>query len=146
MDSSTLASARHLIVGITSFAVRQADITAAFAARLPEHLRQGLPNWVWLELGALLQLRAWDEAGVTPVLRAELPHHEAAAVDLAARLHSPDSDCQPQLSAAVFRAWMMNCSQTAGFRHGVDIVLVGAVTDETIDALADFLWRHRPRR
>ncbi len=107
----------------------------------------GLPIQFCVELAAILQLHAWEEAGLRGLLPADLPSCKEALADLIHRTRTAPQGFTGadgvQLSPAVIFAWVTQFAWAApNFLHA-DIVLGQADEDALVNALAKLLWKHR---
>ena len=97
-----------------------------------------------LRLGAALRLLMWESKGFSFHRAAGLPDAHQAIRNAIGALNAPATDptgfCVPVLRLAIDRfAWN-------GPRElGADIALGEASEENLLEALADFLWSHRPR-
>ncbi len=112
-----------------------------------------LPAQFLLELGALLQLREWQDAGVV-----QWSHPDGLMVD---DLISESIDQLQQGPRAVartrrgteamvslLRTWNETCSLVAREHLACDIAIEwdsGSEIEQLVKALAEFAWRHRDR-
>jgi hypothetical protein len=118
-----------------------ANLLGAWAARIPGFAGWRLSAATLLKLGALVRLRRWELAGVTPHLRGPLP----ASDDVLRELLDPA--CEPHLGGAALAQRVMTVRLTELAWDPLDhraAVVVGSVEpDDVMDALADLLWRFR---
>jgi hypothetical protein len=117
-------------------------LLAAWAARIPGFVSWRLSEATLLKLGALLRIRRWELAGVTPHLRGSLP----SSTDVLRELLDPQNAAggragrELALTVMVTRvtelAWdPLDCRAA---------VVVGTIQPcDLADALSDLLWRFR---
>lgn len=135
-----------------------ADLVAAFFCALGLTRDEGEPNiclppQFLLELGALLQFREWQDAGVV-----QWSHPDGLAIDdlisqainrlqqgpqaFAGRQHGTEA------MVSLLRTWNETCSPVAREHLECDIAIEwdgGSDIEQLVESLAEFAWRHRDR-
>jgi len=101
-----------------------------------------------LNLGAAMQILAWERAGLRSELPTDLPTIAEAFRNLMpAEAPSPSDNTttKPELSMKVFRIWLQRFSRSSRSALSTDVLLpVNAVSeDKLLDELADFLLANR---
>lgn len=146
------------IAGILRQMGHAADLVTAFFRALGLPLDDGelnicLPPQFLLELGALLQFREWQDAGVV-----QWSHPDGLTIDdlvsqainrlqqgpqaFAGRQHGTEA------MVSLLRTWNETCSPVAREHLDCDIAIEwdgDGDTEQLVEALADFAWRHRDR-
>lgn len=135
-----------------------ADLVAAFfravgMADAAGRLDLSLPPQFLLELGALLQLREWQDAGVIQWNDPEGLTVEDLIAQAIERLARGPQDFYrehrgTEAMVSVIRTWSETCATVAREHLGCDVAIKwdhGGDIEELIDSLADFAWRHRDR-
>ena len=134
-------------------AAEEAEWVAAFLTRagfVPGE-PHGFTAGLLLDLGGMVRLRAWEEAGLAvhraaglPTAREALGHIIdvicAAAADPAALARAG------HLGRAVFELRMSRFAWAAPTELGADVALDGPDEDGLIESLADLLWATRLRQ
>ncbi len=160
VDEAQKRSVEKFIEAVIRQARYQADLAAAFLLAsgyrpcnkqldpqhsLPEdHPTRQRAEHFLLNLGAAMQIAAWERAGLRPELPADLPTAEEAFRNaLATGAEKPHLELE--LQSRVFRTWLQLFSRSSRRALGADILLpVSAVSeDELLEALADLLWNNR---
>lgn len=151
-DEFPSSHAFDVLAATVRFAERCADLTAIYlrhlAQRPKSRHRIEVPKEFALELGAILQIWLWEQAGLREYLDHNLPSSEEAFASLATRTTaSPDAYLQAKsgsaLSQKVLTAFLLCCSHTAPRELGVDIVILGSPDESLLEEFADFVWQHR---
>jgi len=97
-----------------------------------------------LELAAVVQLRLWEDTGLTIHIDAGLPTADAACKELERRSKAGDADFAGiDLWRNVNRVWTRHCAWHGEEILGAEILLTEIDADVLVDALADFLWQNR---
>ncbi len=134
---------------------RQAALAIVCWTAIDEQLKQngdaegaiGLPIQFCVELAAILQLHAWEEAGLRGFLPADVPSCEEALTDLVHRTRTAPQDFTGaggvQLAPLVIFAWVTRFAWAAPNFLQADVVLGQADEDALVDAMANLLWKHR---
>jgi len=124
---------------------KRSDSTACLPEDSPARARA---ECVLLNLGAAMQIAAWERAGLRPELPADLPTAEEAFRNLMP-LEKPSPSGKTrivaELSMKVFKAWLQRFSRSSQATLGTDVLLpVAAASEDTLlAALADLLWNNR---
>jgi hypothetical protein len=134
-------------------AVLEAERDAHRVGRLLTHGRpksqMALPAWFLCGLGTALRLLEWEGAGIDAHLRAGLPSARQALQDLSRMARrEAQPDVVERIRALPGRVTALFIERFAwSGRQQLDADVVLDAADETIvlDALADFLWDHRPQ-
>lgn len=96
-----------------------------------------------LELGAVLTLSKWEEAGLACYLH-RFPRAAQAFVELFGREGGNAADDGRQLLFhRLLRFWIFNFSHVELEYPDRHMLLVGSATDDLLEELADFLWQYR---
>ncbi len=104
-----------------------------------------------VDLGAALRLLSWEQAGLDPRQVAGLPDAHQALLDVLRAAVPPDrGGAEPalppgELAARVLDAYIDHFAWAGRAELSADVLLRAADEDLLLDALADFLWTHRPR-
>lgn len=94
-------------------------------------------------LGAVLQLAQWEQAGLREYLHG-LPTAAEAVNDLFSRyLGGNGNDVEHDLLTKVSWFWFCNFSFSGFETLDKDVLLAGDTGDDLLEDLADFLWQHR---
>lgn len=145
----------EVVAAVVRFAERQADFAAAVVdALVAEATRRGdafdgrgLPPGFLLELGAVVQLQVWEDAGVSSLLPVELPTVAAASKDLHERVQADPGRFKraeaATLSTQLLQVWLEHFSWTAPVVLGGDIVVGDIDEDILIETMAQLLWKYR---
>jgi hypothetical protein len=108
-----------------------------------------LPAHFLLDLAAALRLLIWERSGLRPQNIGNLPlsRHALREVLLsAATAQRASAIGEPGvLARRVVAAWIDHFAWGARVELGVDVLLEEADDEALLEALADFLWDHRPR-
>jgi hypothetical protein len=116
------------------------------AARVP--LR--LPAFFLLALGAALRMVMWEERGLHAHRDAGLPPAHGALREVARALVAPEPHAEKERAATelVSRVLAVTVERLAWNGRpvlGADVAIDGVREADLLEALADFLWAHRPR-
>jgi hypothetical protein len=107
------------------------------------------PAGLLLGLGAALRLRSWERAGLQPQSVGKLPssHQALREVLLSASAPSPGDEIAPPgcLAQRVVAAFIDHFAWEGRVELSADVMLGDTDEDALLEALADFLWAHRPR-
>jgi hypothetical protein len=108
----------------------------------------GLPIQFCVELAAILQLKAWEKAGLRDFLPADLPSCEEALTDLIHRTRTAPRDFTvaggSQLPPMVIFACVNQFAWAAPNLLDADVVLSDGVDENLmVEAIAQLLWSHR---
>ena len=135
-----------------------ADLVAAFfrAVGMADgagRLDLSLPPQFLLELGALLQLREWQDAGVIQWNDPDGLTIEDMITQAIERLRrGPEEFARDhrgtEAMVSVIRTWSETCSLVAREHLGCDVAVEwdhDGDIEQLIESLADFAWRHRDR-
>lgn len=145
------ARAARLFKAILAHADRSAAAVAAYLrANVPTQLlgpdgEIRISPEVALGLAAVLQIAAWEKAGLVGQLCLSLPLADLAYIDLLKRLRDPSGDDGKAsiLMRDVSVAWLRHFAWQAPAILGVDVVVDGRPSDFDLEELADFLWKNR---
>jgi hypothetical protein len=103
-----------------------------------------MPAGFLLHLAAALRLLSSEAQGFFPHREAGLPEARQAIRDAFLALTDPDAD-PTELCVAVLRLSVERFAWSGPPDLGADVALDEAPEDALLEALADFLWAHRPR-
>jgi hypothetical protein len=103
-----------------------------------------LPVHFLLGLGAALRLLAWEARGFFFHREAGLPEARQAVHAACLSLSDPNPD-PTELCLHVMRLSVEKFAWNAPEELGADVSLGEAEEEMVLEALADFLWTHRPR-
>jgi hypothetical protein len=144
-----------LVAAVAEDAARDADRVGLFLqarglAGSPQRPAR-LPAAFLLELAAALRLLAWEQAGLRAHLDAAgLPPAAQALRDLflaaTGRLPGPPASPAGTLAYRVTALFAERFAWDARGELGAEVALGEADEDALLEALADFLWQHRPGR
>jgi hypothetical protein len=102
-----------------------------------------------LDLAAALRLHFWERAGLEPRRIANLPLAQDAMAEVFQSAVNPqrESGIGPpgSLAQRVLAAYIDHFVWEARVELKADVVLGEADEEAMLEALADFLWEHRPR-
>ena len=137
-----------MIAAVAADSARDADLVGFFLNLLglrgtPEK-PLAMPAGLLLHLGAALRLLAWEAQGFFFHREAGLPEAEQAIRDAFLTLNNPDAE-RTKLRSAVLRLSVERFAWSGPPDLGANIAVHQAQEDVLLDALADFLWAHRPR-
>lgn len=121
-----------------------AALTAEFAQTLDPEIQQRLGPGNFLDLGAYLQLVAWESAGLTSHVDAGLPSADAAARQVAMRMRQGGATPESTLSNQVLGFLFTHCAWQGKEILSSDIALkMDAEDDALLDAIANLVWQNR---
>jgi hypothetical protein len=141
-----------LVAAVAEDAGRDADRVGRFLQALglagsPRRPAR-LPAAFLLELAAALRLLAWEQAGLRAHLDAGLPPAAQALRELflaaTGRLPGPPASPAGTLAYRVTALFAERFAWDAQGELGAEVALGEADEDALLEALADFLWQHRP--
>jgi hypothetical protein len=108
-----------------------------------------LPAHFLLDLAGALRLLIWERSGLRPQRIGNLPLARHALREVLLSAATPQRDCEigepGVLARRVVAAWIDHFAWHARVELGVDVLVEEADEDALLEALADFLWDHRPR-
>jgi hypothetical protein len=143
-----------LINAIKADALRDAERVERFLRVLGlqpilHHLIRHRPGFL-LDLAAALRLLAWEEAGLDLKAFARLPAARAALLNVLQSLTQSvigqhEAVKVDSLLQDVMGAFFDYFAWSARVELDVDVTLGEVDEDAVLEALADFLWAHRPR-
>jgi hypothetical protein len=143
-----------LVRAVAAEAERDADAVGMFLTALGLHATPDrpipLPAGFLLDLGAALRLLAWHEAGLPPQEVAGLPPARQALTEVFLAWKHPPTQTEPavvpgSLAYRVCQAFVDHFAWSGRDELDADVTLGEADEDAVLEALADFLWAHRPR-
>ncbi len=151
---------RAVVLEFLEAAVRQAQLDAERVVRFLERVgfvpgpRQrakkpcNLPRAFLLQIAAAVRISDWELSGVAQKPLAELPSSEevlASAFTSLGELLSGalNSEPDPTTAKEVFIAWHRNFALNGPRDLGVNVVVDGIAPRESMELIADFLWRFR---
>jgi len=106
-----------------------------------------LPAGFLLDLGAALRLLEWERRGLQAHLQAGLPPARKALSDVCRTLgKQPDPAAVPPgtLASRVLAVFVERFAWNAWAELNAEVALDQADEEQVLEALADFLWEHRP--
>ena len=106
-----------------------------------------LPATFLLELGAALRLLCWEDRGLSAHLDAGLPPSSRALREIFLTLADPEVTSRPLKETLAYRVFVLFAEHFAwsGTEElDAQVALGEADEDSLLEALADFLWEHRP--
>ena len=144
----------ELVQFATTEAERDADDVGAFLTTAglapPPGQTRDFPPTILLDLGAVVRLRRWEEAGYSVHLDTGLPSARAALYHVIATLLTTATTKTPiaslgagALARAVFEVAVNRFAWGARLILGTDIVLSVNDEDALVEAMAQFLWAQR---
>jgi len=101
-----------------------------------------------LDLGAALRLLEWERRGLQAHLQAGLPPARIALWDVCRTLgKQPDPAAVPPgaLASRVLAVFVERFAWNARAELNAEVVLAEGDEEQVLEALADYLWEHRPR-
>ena len=136
----------EMIAAVVVDAERQAEGVAEFLGTLGENLvppSRRTPDFL-LQLAAALRLRRWEAEGFFFHREVGLPEADQAVREA---LASPNAVAAnpTSLSLAVLRLTLERFAWSGPRKLGVDVAVKEANEEALLEALAEFLWAHRPR-
>lgn len=143
-----------LVRAVAAEAERDADAVGIFLNALGLHATPDrpihLPAAFLLDLGAALRLLAWEQEGLHPQEVAGLPPARQALADVFLALKHPPTQVESAVAAGslayrVCQAFVDHFAWSGRDELDADVTLGEADEDAVLEALADFLWAHRPR-
>jgi hypothetical protein len=131
-------------------AVRTVLFLDALGLRPPPGQVLPLPAGFLLDLGAALRLLIWSQAGINPRHVAGLPPAQEALRDVLLSLRQPpagaaQAEAPGTLARRVMAAFVEHFAWCGPIELDADLTLGAADEEAVLEALADFLWAHRPR-
>jgi hypothetical protein len=144
----------ELIEAVARDAARDAERVALFLDALSQtppgrwlaEKPVSLPADFLLALGAALRLWVWEEHKLTAHREAGLPAAREALWDVFRAVADLEAAGRIKgLKARVLSVSVERFAWNARPELGVDVTLGEAEEDAVLEALADFLWDHRPR-
>jgi hypothetical protein len=109
-----------------------------------------VPGALFLEIGAILQLREWESQGVFAYLGDELPSSAKALAQVRARIKKGPKEFDGPQAAPLSRQVLRTCIERLAWYGpeclGADIALGQVDEDRFAKELADFIWKHRRER
>lgn len=100
-----------------------------------------------LELGAVMQLALWENAGLTFHPEAGLPSADAAGKDLERRAKLGPSEFEDATRLDLWRRvnafWTEHCAWDAQHLLGAEVAVDHTDDDLLVERLANFLWTNR---
>jgi hypothetical protein len=145
-----------LIRAVVQDAERDADLVVAFfdvtglapSGRRRQDAPLALPGDCLLGLGAALRLSLWEQQGIRVHLDHGLPPARQALIDV---LHTATGQAEAEaaerarsLASRVVALSVERLAWNGRVELDVDVVLGEADQEALLEALADFLWTHRP--
>jgi hypothetical protein len=151
---------RYLVAKITegfvANAFHDADLVGSFLEAnglIPPRNQRRRRNPVFLPLGFLielagvLRLASWEQQGFVERIPESLPAAAPALAELFQRWTSPASRSnqtnEPPLVYRLLDIWFRHFAWSGLEELHADIALEGTSEQESLEALADFLWEHR---
>jgi hypothetical protein len=131
-------------------AIRVAAFLDGFLAHLAPVVRPDLqfPAWFLVALGSGLRLWYWEDHGIMVHLDEGLPGGRDVVRDAFLGLNQPDPERTTRvvtLACDVMTVFANHFAWLARAEMGADFLLGPADEDAFIDALAEFVWKHRSR-
>lgn len=138
----------EMVAAVAADAARDADRVGLFLDNLgfrgtPEKPTP-MPAGFLFHLAAALRLLGWEGQGFFLHREAGLPEARQAIRDAFRALADSDAD-STELSVAVLRLSVERFAWSGLPDLGADVALDEAQEDALLEALADFLWAHRPK-
>jgi hypothetical protein len=138
----------EMVTAVAGDAARDADRVGLFLSYLglkgtPERPLP-MPGAFLLYLGAALRLLHWEGLGFFFHREAGLPEASQAIRKAFLSLNDPGAD-PAELCAAVMRLSIERFAWGGPPELGAEVALEDAQEDALLNALADYLWAHRPR-
>lgn len=142
-----------LVQAVTYEAERDADLVGGFLRDLGISATPkkpiALPASFLLDLAAALRILSWETVGLNPQHIAGLPSARSALRDVLSSLlaygNRSGTDPSTSLRVRVMQAFVERFAWCGGIELDADVVLSETDNDALLDALADYLWAHRPR-
>jgi hypothetical protein len=139
----------HLIQAVIRDAEHTADRVGAFLTTLGLQPPVRLPADFLLGLGAALRLLEWEQTGISLHLEVGLPPARQAMYDVVRVVTSPAEPATAErarsLAGRVMDLSVERFAWAGQVELNADVTLGEAEEELLLDALADFLWAHRPR-
>jgi len=150
-----MASISHfppdLVASITRGALQDADRVCQFLDALGFKPTTGrpvrLPANFLSGLGAALRLLHWEQSGLRAHLDCGSPTAKEVLYETFRAAVDGSGDQNPTVSTLAFRVMVLSIEKlawTAQSDLGGDVALGVADEESIMEALADFLWAHRP--
>ena len=136
----------EMIAAVEVDAERHAEAVVEFLGTLPEdHLPRGrqTPHFL-LQLAAALRLRRWEAEGFFFHREVGLPEADQAVREALVSPNAVAAD-PTAFCLAVLRLTVERFAWSGPRELGVDVAVNEANEDSLLEALAEFLWAHRPR-
>lgn len=137
------ASRARYVASLTGAALEQLGIRPTGADADPIRL----PAAFLLDLGAVAQLMAWEQSGISAHLDAGLPSASEASAQVASSVsdgrYEVGVGSTETLSHRVFRLTLDEFAWDGLPILGVDVHIRAEDDEEFIDLLAEFLWQNR---
>jgi hypothetical protein len=142
------------VEAIEAHADADADHAATFLdtliGRQPTDPPLPLPAEFLLDLAAGLRLLLWEQAGLNPQAIAGLPPARQVLRQVLLSISNPwpefpSAEPPGTLARRVLAAFVDHFAWTARVELDAEVVLSEPDEEAVLEALADFLWQHRPR-
>ena len=136
----------EMIAAVQVDAERQAEAVAEFVGTLGENLlppSRRTPHFL-LQFAAALRLRRWEAEGFFFHREVGLPEADQAVREALASPNAGAAD-PTEFCLAVLRLTLERFAWSGPRKLGVDVAVKEANEDALLEALAEFLWTHRPR-
>ena len=143
----------ELINAVKADALRDADRVERFLRVLGflpilHYLIRHRPGFM-VDLAAALRLLAWEQAGLDPKAVARLPSARTALLNVLLSLKQSSIGLNEAVGSGsliqnVMGAFIDHFAWCAGAELHADVTLGEVDEDAILEALADFLWAHRP--
>jgi len=141
----------ELVTAIVEDAARDADHVGLFLRTIglegSPHCPIHLPAAFLLDLGAALRLLEWERRGLQVHLEVGLPSAKQALRDVFQAFAAPSGPAVAPARSLTYRVMILFVERfawNARVELDADITLDEPEEDQLLEALADFLWEHRP--